>query len=67
MKPLTLKSQQKFRQFLDLAKRDQNYKAWFRDIEMQWHMEQQAVAELKSFETTTGHTESIVFSELDFC
>lgn len=67
MKPLTLKAQQKFRQFLDLAKRDQNYEAWFRDVAIQWHMERQAVAELKSFETTTGRTESKVFSELDFC
>jgi len=67
MKPLTLKAQQKFRQFLDLAKRDQNYGVWFRDIETQWHMDRQAVAELKSFETTTGHTESLVFTELDFC
>jgi hypothetical protein len=67
MKPLTLKAQQKFRQFLDLAKRDQNYLVWYSNIEFQWHMEHQAVAELQSFETTTGHTESLVFTQLDFC
>jgi len=67
MKPMTLAAQQKLRTFLDVAKRDQNYSVWYQDLEFQWAMERQAVAELKSYETTTGHTESIVFTELDFC
>ena len=67
MTPMTLKAQQKLRNFLDLAKRDQNYQAWYQDIEFQWAMNNQAVAKLKSYETTTGHTESMAFTELDFC
>ena len=33
----------------------------------QWTMNRQAVAELREFESQTGHAETLVFNPHDFC